>query len=246
VQDASGASRVFEYIDGALKVYDNTEVGVLTNDPSYEWQLGHLNLYGDYPSSNAPRAFQFTVDSKGPFTTGSVPIHSGGGTGEASTVVPDAGISHGFNTRGLPAGYTPPDRFVKMFLLKQVAVSHAPPADLNAGVAVITGLLNTVHIVRGTVAGGWPLPYEYTNWACIKVPWAKSSNSSDGGEGGGGSGGPLFYYRTYENMQWKRIEVDKIDFSGAHNYPPIELYEPGLGVKDVTPSKQDASLRKGR
>lgn len=95
---------------------------MLTNDPSYEWQLGHLNLYADYPSAVHPPAFKFTARSSGPFSTSSVPV-SGDGTRVTSTVVPQAGlggVSHGYNTRGLPGGYTPPDRFVKMFLLKQV------------------------------------------------------------------------------------------------------------------------------
>ena len=57
--------------------------------------------------------------------------------------------------------------------------------------------------------------------------------------GGGGaaaaSGGPLFYYRTYDNMQWKRIELGRIDFSKGRKFAPIQLYEPGLGIKDATP-----------
>jgi len=243
VQDATGASRVFEYIDETLRVFDNTEVGVLTNDPSYEWQLGHLNLYADYPSAVHPPAFKFTARSSGPFSTSSVPV-SGDGTRVTSTVVPQAGlggVSHGYNTRGLPGGYTPPDRFVKMFLLKQAAVAHAPPQDLDDGLTIITGLLNTVHIVRGAVAGGGLL--EYTNWACVKVPWGGGGNATRGGGAAdddeeGGVAGPIFYYRTYDNMQWKRIELSKLDFSAGSAYPPVPLFEAGLGVKDATPHKQ--------
>ena len=120
VQDASGASRVLEYVDGALRVYDNTEVGVLTNDPSYEWQVGNLNQYAAYPTSHSEARFALKVKSRGPFTSFAVAADGG----ETSTPVDP---SHGTHTRFLPGGYTPPDRFVKMFLLKQTAVAHAPP-----------------------------------------------------------------------------------------------------------------------
>ena len=33
----------------------------------------------------------------------------------------------------------------------------------------------------------------------------------------------------------KRIELAAIDFSPGSKHAPIQLYEPGLGVKDVTP-----------
>ena len=128
--------------------------------------------------------------------------------------------SHGLHTKFLPGGYTPPDRFVKMFLLKQMAVSHAPPTTLDEGVVLAEGLLNTVHIPRGAVDGPQTGALaETTNWACLKVP-----------------SGPTFFYRTYDNMQWKKIELGRVDFSGATAHAPIPLYEAGLGVRDATPA----------
>ena len=229
VQDASGASRAFEYVDQQLRVYDNTDVGVFTNDPGYEWHMGNLNFFADYPSASHPRHFEATASTSGPFSSASVPVH-GDGTRVTTTTVP-ATTTHGLNARGLPSSYSPPDRFVKMFLLKQVAQLHDPPATLADGVVAITGLLNTVHIVRGTVSGGGPTPYEYTNWAVLKVPWTSGNSTS----GAAAQAGPLFYFRTYDNMQWKRIELAAIDFSPGSKHAPIQLYEPGLGVKDVTP-----------
>lgn len=127
----------------------------------------------------------------------------------------------------LPTADSPPDRFVKAFLLKQTAVAHDPPKTLDDGLITVTGILNTVHIVRGTVTGGPVLFFEYTNWACVKVPRAPRA---------GASPAPLFFYRTYDNMQWKLIDLGRIDFSAGTAHAPMPLYEPGLGVKDVTPT----------
>jgi len=42
--DATGDSVVIEYLDGVLHVNNNT-VGVMTNDPDYQWHLYNLNNY---------------------------------------------------------------------------------------------------------------------------------------------------------------------------------------------------------
>jgi penicillin V acylase-like amidase (Ntn superfamily) len=222
VQDRSGASRALEYVDGELRSYDNTQVGVLTNDPGYEWQLGYLNQFASYPSGALTPKFQYTVESRGPFSSSSVPVDVGHAHEAESTTTVPVSPSHGLNMRMLPASWSPPDRFVRMFLMRQAAVAHAPPKDLDAGIALATGLLNTVHIVRGAVTGA-ELPLEYTNWCALKVP-------------SGNNGTAAFYYRTYANMQWKRIDLGRLDFTPGTKYPAIQLYEPGLGIRDATPS----------
>lgn len=47
IADAFGNSAVVAYLDGKLRHWDN-EVGVLTNDPPYDWQVEHLNRYHLY------------------------------------------------------------------------------------------------------------------------------------------------------------------------------------------------------
>ena len=243
VQDATGRSRVFEYIDESLRLYDNSEVGVLTNDPSYEWHLAHLNFFSDYPATPHTPQFHPTVHSSGRFSTASVPV-GGDGTQVTTTTVP-VYSGHGLNTRGLPASYSPVDRFVKMFLLKETAVRQDPPTTLDDGIVLVTGLLNTVHIVRGTVTGGpalLPLPLETTNWACVKVPSAPGGTANNEVNGNGSNGrAALFFYRTYDNMQWKKIDLGKVNFAAGTTHAPIALYEPGLGIKDVTPTRSSAS-----
>ena len=127
------------------------------------------------------------MKSRGPFTSFAVAAD-----GETSTPVDP---SHGTHARFLPGGYTPPDRFVKMFLLKQTATAHAPPRTIDDGIALATGLANTVHIPRGAIAG--PGLLEYTNWAALKVPSAR-----------------LFFYRTYETCSGKKLDL-QLDFGGA-------------------------------
>jgi choloylglycine hydrolase len=155
---------VLEYTSGELRVYNNSQVGVLTNDPSYEWHLGNLDQFAAFPSAPVAPSFQYTVQVAGPFADGgAVPVVTPGANGgsdgrlnggtqkERTTTVP-VDVSHGFNTRFLPGSYTPADRFVRMFLLKQLAVAHSPPRSLVEGLSVATGLINKVHIVRGTVS----------------------------------------------------------------------------------------------
>lgn len=44
ISDASGNHVIVEFLDGEMKTY-KTRLGVLTNDPPYEWHLTNLNLY---------------------------------------------------------------------------------------------------------------------------------------------------------------------------------------------------------
>ena len=44
IYDTSGAGIVVEYVKGELAIYDNT-VGVMTNDPTYDWHMTNLGNY---------------------------------------------------------------------------------------------------------------------------------------------------------------------------------------------------------
>ncbi|WP_434046430.1 MULTISPECIES: linear amide C-N hydrolase [Sorangium] len=59
--DATGASVVIEFIDGAMNVYDSSD-GVLTNAPPYPWQLANLALYPHLDVAGA----QTAIVSDGP------------------------------------------------------------------------------------------------------------------------------------------------------------------------------------
>ena len=37
-----------EYVKGELRLHNNTKVGVMTNDPTWDWHLQNLNNYGTH------------------------------------------------------------------------------------------------------------------------------------------------------------------------------------------------------
>lgn len=192
VDDAEGHSIVIEYLQGTLTIHNNT-VGVLTNDPPFDWHLHNLGTYSHLqPTRSTVKspttqmgAFQLNSD------IGIVPAHPGTGT----------------NTLGLPGDYTSESRFVKMFYLTQFALFHNPMQTIEAALPTMSGLLNTVFIPIGTVPvqeqgdtdedgsaslfGG-----EFTQYTVMKVPQQK-----------------LFYYKDYYNNQWRALDLSTMDLS---------------------------------
>lgn len=64
LDDASGDSAIFEYINGSLKIYHNRDYTTVTNDPTYDKQLQKITQYkvfgGTRPlpgSTNSPHRF---------------------------------------------------------------------------------------------------------------------------------------------------------------------------------------------
>ena len=89
IADATGRSIVLEIEDnGQRHIYENT-AGVLTNSPSFPWQVTNLNNYVNLKSGTA----------KG-FEANGIQIKSFGATS---------------SLLGLPGDYTPPSRFVRAF-----------------------------------------------------------------------------------------------------------------------------------
>lgn len=86
VHDASGKSIVIEYVNGRLHVYDDP-LGVITNAPTFDWQMTNLRNYVGFSLTNAP-----------PIRLGSVTI---------------TGTGFGSGMLGLPGDMTPPSRFVR-------------------------------------------------------------------------------------------------------------------------------------
>ncbi len=94
VADPNGKSLVIEYLDGKPKFYDNP-VGVITNNPSFDWHLQNLRNYGNL-SINA-------FDKK---TWGEMEITP---------------LASGSGLLGLPGDYTSPSRFVRAVVLKYIS-----------------------------------------------------------------------------------------------------------------------------
>lgn len=125
--DATGKGIVLEWIKDAttgksvLKVYDN-EVGVLTNDPTFDWQLTNLRNYLNV-SAISTHEKQF---------------------GALTVTVPNEG-SGGF---GLPGDMTPVSRFVRLVVQRS---QITPSADPTAALAAISHVINNVDVAQGTV-----------------------------------------------------------------------------------------------
>eukprot|EP01059_Diplonema_ambulator_P012603 TRINITY_DN22_c1_g1_i1.p1 TRINITY_DN22_c1_g1~~TRINITY_DN22_c1_g1_i1.p1 ORF type:complete len:382 (+),score=90.16 TRINITY_DN22_c1_g1_i1:35-1147(+) len=193
--DASGDKWILEYIAGEPRWYKD-EIGVLTNDPPYPWHVDNLNNYiGVSSTLNDPANIAIKTE-KGP--------------------VPAIG-SYGTNLLGLPGDMSPPSRFVKMFYLRQFALTAAPtaPTNLNQTYEAVTALLNSIFIVMGTVQKTSDETYpEMTHWAVMKNPAKKH-----------------LYLRSYGNMQWQKIDVAQMD---KHEYVTATVENGFGGVKDIT------------
>ena len=84
--DTTGRQVVLEIIDGEVNFYEN-RLGVLTNSPSFEWQMTNLNNY--------------------------VNLYAGGADAKEIGGVRLAPFGAGSGMLGLPGDVTPPSRFVR-------------------------------------------------------------------------------------------------------------------------------------
>jgi len=128
VHDATGASIVIEFIDGAMMVHDNP-TGTLTNQPPFPDQLNNLRNY-----------VNLTPWDQDPYWINS-----------ADPADPEKGLKlaptgHGSGMLGLPGDATPPSRFVKAALFSHFANPFETPDE---GVMLAFHILNTVDIPHG-------------------------------------------------------------------------------------------------
>jgi len=121
VHDASGKSIVIEYIKGKLVVYDNP-LGVLTNSPSFDWQMTNLNNYVNV---------SFTPVKEKDLKEG----------------VKLKAFGMGAGMHGIPGDFTPPSRFVRA-----VAFTQAAPTAKTGRDAILEAfhILNNFDIPKGT------------------------------------------------------------------------------------------------
>ena len=185
LQDALGDSVVIEYVKGELRVHDNHLVGVMTNDPEFEFHLKYLNVFAGITN-------QFH-----PFVNPS------------SSNLP-AWTNHGANLVGLPGDLSPPSRFVRTYVLKQLA---KPPRTVADGFALINQLLNAVAIPYGAVGpmGRKDHTYELTQWSTIRIPTQK-----------------WLFFRTYRHGTWKKVDLAQMGLSLHHPPQSFTLHQ-GLG-----------------
>ncbi|CAN5241546.1 choloylglycine hydrolase family protein [soil metagenome] len=112
-----------------------------------------------------------------------------------NTVLAPPGQGGGF--LGIPGDWTPPSRFVRTSAMLAFA---KPVANAKAGVNLTLHLLNAVDIPLGDVR---PADKEidhsdYTQWIVVK----DMTNS-------------VFYFRSYDNLNLRKIDMKKLDFSST-------------------------------
>jgi choloylglycine hydrolase len=136
VRDASGASIVVEFLNGQTVVYDNP-VGVITNDPTFDWHLTNLSNYINLSATNVP-----------PIKIGELELSQ---------------LGQGSGLLGLPGDFTPPSRFVRAVALTQAA--DQPPSASDA-INTAFHILDSFDIVPGVVRSsrGEQGPADFTQW----------------------------------------------------------------------------------
>jgi choloylglycine hydrolase len=114
----------------------------------------------------------------------------------------------GMGLHGIPGDWTSPSRFVRASYFKSFASSVATAA---LGVNLMEHLLNTFDIPKGTVrASENPADFDHTQWIVIKDMKNK-----------------LFYYRTYEDLTLRFVDLKKLDFSSSEkSFPMTTTPEP--------------------
>ena len=138
--DRSGASIVVEYVNGERHIYDDV-AGVLTNAPTYDWQVINLRNYLNI-STVGVSALQ---------------------VGETNVTA----LGQGGGLVGIPGDYTPPSRFVRSAFLRHYATQ---PKTADEAIQLTGHILNNVDIPLGIAQSkeGGQLVSDYTQWVAIK------------------------------------------------------------------------------
>lgn len=143
VYDKSGKSLVIEPVDGKLLTYENN-LGVITNDPGFDWHMINLRNYLHFSSVNAK-----------PLTIDGVVLNP---LGQGSGMV------------GLPGDFTPPSRFVRAAIFSTVAI---PSANAAEAVFQAFHILNQFDIPVGVareVASNGIIYSDQTLMTCVRNP----------------------------------------------------------------------------
>ncbi|MCK9423608.1 MAG: linear amide C-N hydrolase [Bacteroidales bacterium] len=142
VYDAAGGCIVIEYDKGQYNIYDNP-LGIMTNSPSFPWQMNNLRQY-----------------------IGLEPYNSMAVKGDGLTISP---TGHGQGMVGLPGDYTPPSRFVRLAMFNRF-VDRQPDAmyNLNLSQHVINTFTIPLGIIIDKAPDGTIIDKESTQWVSFR------------------------------------------------------------------------------
>lgn len=137
--DASGKSIVIEYVKGKLNLYKNP-LGVITNAPSFDWQMTNLSNYVNLLTNNVSDIKLEGVEIKG--------------------------FGQGSGMLGLPGDFTPPSRFVRAVAFSSSAF---PVTTAKEGVLQTFHILNQFDIPKGAARGveQGKVVGDYTMWTGV-------------------------------------------------------------------------------
>ncbi len=124
---------------------------------------------------------------------------------------------HGSGMWGLPGDITPPSRFVRVAVMTCFA-NQQENAEKTLNLA--QHIVSAIHIVNGMVVDRAPdgkiTSSETTQWSSYRDLTNK-----------------VFYYRTYDNFNLRKIDLKKLDFNGA-TVKSIPMYGDREAIKDIT------------
>jgi len=209
--------RVFKHTDPATKI--SPTVHFIVYDASggcvvIEYEDGKCNIY-DNPlgiMTNAP-AFPWHLTNLRQYvavkTENPEPYHSYG-----RTFLP---TGHGSGMFGLPGDLTPPSRFVRLAVLTGFS-DKQPDAAGNLNLA--QHIMNTFDIPFGMVTDTSPdkrnILKESTQWASFRDITNR-----------------VYYFRTYENLNLRKIDLKALDFSGTA-VKRIPMFGTPEAIADIT------------
>lgn len=139
VTDPSGQTIVIEYIDEKLNIHENN-IGVITNNPPFDWHMTNLQNYVNLDLQNAPAKHLGRVEIKG--------------------------LGQGTGLLGMPGDFTSPSRFVRATIFAH-GVIQSPDAD--HAIFQAFHILNNFDIPKGVAREGHADAHgnvnaDYTQW----------------------------------------------------------------------------------
>jgi choloylglycine hydrolase len=138
LHDAKGDSLVLEWVDGKLNLYDQT-VGVMTNSPTYDWQITNLRNY-----------ISLSPDNAKPVKVGGVEYSANG---------------QGSGLLGLPGDPTPSSRMIQTVFALTSAVT---PKNQAEALVLCQKLMNRVDLPAGLARNPGSGESDITQWAVFR------------------------------------------------------------------------------
>lgn len=144
VVDKSGDAIVVEFVDGKPKVF--TSVGVVTNDPTYDWQVTNLRNYVGLKAANNDQTTFMGVTYKM--------------------------LSNGTGGVGLPGDFTSTSRFIRAMFFLNATVTNNKISTPGEAITRAFRVLNQFDIPEGSVVEINPdnpskITMEATSWTSM-------------------------------------------------------------------------------